>query len=633
MANVAYETREKIIKQALKEIEFARDYKQKKVGNWKINEDLYYGKKVKGEEARANVDLGQMSSFVHTILSKIDNSLIFKFSKRKDSQTDRVKRLNALRDTDSQKDNWDIKDLAGKKQAIIYGRAIYSYFAESEETYKSHLDNVDVYDFLIDPSAGGIDIEKASYLGDYGVVLSRQDIKKGIKNKYFLKTESERLLEGKGNSTEQPQEEINKNNRTQATDISAPQKEIDNPDKFKFWRWGTTFEGQRYFLLISETGKTAIEVCPIEEKFKSGMWWYWTWAAFIDLTEFWSPSYCDYVREIFMAQAVSINQMIDNAEQINKPQKVVNVGAIEDLSKLKYRKDGVIPVKATFDATKAVQYLERPSITTPITVFNTLDLIQEKASGVTAGAKGVSENNSGTKVAIYEGNQEAAADRFGLLNKSYAFGYKRFAKLWKHGVDEHLVKKTAVEILGPDGINVQMVSRRDIFRKDEEFGLSVEASNAEMLLSKEEKAAKIAFLQTAGGIATQTGQLVQNPQKAYELAAEIVGFDNETIRQLQDTSDFGNATLMSKAERDIERILDGERIQPNPSATTAYKQRIVDYVMNNQEALKNEQFMALVAYTDSLDEVISQNMVRQANEQLLRQTLAQPPTEETPTTG
>ena len=43
MANVAYETREKIIKQALKEIEFARDYKQKKVGNWKINEDLYYG--------------------------------------------------------------------------------------------------------------------------------------------------------------------------------------------------------------------------------------------------------------------------------------------------------------------------------------------------------------------------------------------------------------------------------------------------------------------------------------------------------------------------------------------------------------------------------------------------------------
>ena len=119
MANVAYETREKIIKQALKEIEFARDYKQKKVGNWKINEDLYYGKKVKGEEARANVDLGQMSSFVHTILSKIDNPLIFKFSKRKDSQTDRVKRLNALRDTDSQKDNWDIKDLAGKKQALL----------------------------------------------------------------------------------------------------------------------------------------------------------------------------------------------------------------------------------------------------------------------------------------------------------------------------------------------------------------------------------------------------------------------------------------------------------------------------------------------------------------------------------
>lgn len=619
MSTVPYELRTKIISQAITEIEFARNYKQSKVGNWKINEDLYYGRKMKNVESRANVDLGQMSSFVHTILSKVDNPLVFKFSKKKDSQLDRVKRLNAVRVTDAERDNWDIKDIAGKKQGVIYGRAIYSYYADSEDGYKPHLDNIDVYDFLVDPSAGGIDIEKANYLGDYGVVLSRDEIKEGVKSKDFLKTESERLLNGTGNNTEVNQEIVNKQSRTYATGIATAEKELQSKDKFKFWRWGTTYGGKRYFLLLCEDGATAIEVCELKDKFAKNMWWYWTWAAFIDLTEFWTPSYCDYVREIFMAQAVSINQMLDNGEQITKPQRLVNVTAIENMAELKYRRDGTIKVKGSFDINKAYQTIQVPAIDTPIRVFETLDLIQEKASGVTAAAQGLADNSSGDKVSIYEGNQAAVADRFGLLNKSYSFGYKRFAELYKNGVDEHLIKKTAVDIIGPEGVKVEYVSRRDIFRKSEDFGIIVEASNAELALSEGEKKMKMDFL------AAQAAALppVQNAKKAYEIAASIAGFDDETIRQLQDTSEYGNASLMAKAERDIEMILDGEKVEPNQAATTAYKQRIVDFLTNNQESLSMEEFRKIVAYAESLNEIIARNMVRNANEMLFNQQMTQ----------
>ena len=619
MATIPFETRAKIISQALNEVAFARNYKQSKTGNWKLNEDLYYGRKAKSIESRANVDLGQMASFVHTILSKVDNPLVFKFTKRKESQVDRVNKLNALRTSDADRDNWDIKDIAGKKQGVIYGRAIYSYYAESENGYVPHLDNIDVYDFLIDPSAGGLDMEKARYLGDYGVVLSRDDIKDGVKSGTFLKTESQRLLDGSGNNTESNQEKTNKLNRITATGIASTEKEMQDKDKFKFWRWGTTYGGKRYFLLLCEDGANAIEVVELKDKFKSDLWWYWSWASFIDLTEFWTPSYCDYVREIFMAQAISINQMLDNGEQITKPQTVVNVTAIENLAELKYRRDGVIKVKGAFDINKAFQRVEVPSINTPIQVFTTLEGIQEKASGVTAAAQGVSENKSSSKVAIYEGNEAAVADRFGLLNKSYSFGYKRFALLYLNGVDEHLVKKQAIDILGPDGINVTMVSRRDIFRKDDKFGIMVEASNAELALSAEEKASKIAFLQAQAIVQPP----VQNPNKAYEIGASIAGFDAEAIRQLQDMSDFGTESLMSKAERDIERILDGENILPNQAATTAYMQRIVDYMTNNQESLKIEDFRRLAVYADSLKEVIARNMMRQANEMLFKQQMEQ----------
>lgn len=614
MPTVKYETRQQIIAQVSREIQFARTYKQGKIKNWQINEDLYYGKKLsQGENSRANVDLARMQEFVHTLLSKIDNPLLFRFLKRKLAQLRRVEMLNALRVYDQSRDNWDIKDLVGKKQATIYGRAIFSYFADSEEEYMPHLDNVDVYDFLIDPAAGGIDIEKARYLGDYGVVLTRDAIKQGVKDKIFLKTEADTLLGGSGNSTEMNQEETNQMNRTAAQNTTMVNKEISDPDKWKFWRWGTTYEGKRYYVLFTERGGTAIRVEPVKDIFDSGLWWYWTYAVFPDLTEFWTPSYCDYVREIFMAQNVSINQALDNAEEINKPQKAIDVGAIKNLSELKYQRGGnYIKVTAGTDVNKALAMLRPPSIDTPIKVFELLEGIQEKSSGVTAAAKGISDEE---KVGIYEGNQANTADRFGLLNKSYAFGYKRFAELYEWGVRQHLVKKTAVEVLGPDGINLMDVSRRDIFRKDEKFGIIVESSNAEIALSEGEKRTKIAFLNA------EAQNPLQNQKKAYEIKAGIAGFDDDTVRALMDTSEFGDADVMSEADRDIERILDGEDFAPNLVANTAYKQRFVDYLRDHEEDLKPEQTQRIFAYINSLEPIIIANMQRRAAEQTFRMTM------------
>ena len=382
-------------------------------------------------------------------------------------------------------------------------------------------------------------------MGNYGVVKTRSEIKDGIKSGIYLKTEATRLLEGSGNATESNQEQTNKQNRTYDTNVNSQQKQIENPDKFKFWQWFTTYDGERYYLLLSEHGGTAIRVEKLSDIFASNLFPYWTWASFPDLTEFWTPSYADYVREIYMAEAVSINQMLDNAEQINKPQKVVNVGAIENLAELKYRRDGLIKVKKDFNVDLAVQTIKIPSIDTPIKVFQLLDGIAEKASGVTAGAKGVSDED---KVGIYEGNQANAADRFGLLNKSYSFGYNRFAKLWEAGVREHLIKKVAVDILGPNGVEIIDVSRRDIFRKNDDFGVLVESSDAETALSEVAKRTKLTFL------SNNSQNPIQNPMKAYEISATIAGFDEETIRQLQDTSDYGNAEIMSEAERDIGHV-------------------------------------------------------------------------------
>lgn len=608
---IKYETRQLIAAQIKNEIQFARTFKQGKVKNWKKNEEMYYSRKVAVDTSRANVDLSRMQEFVHTLLSKIDNPLTFKFTKRKDSQLQRVNRLNALRAIDSINNDWDIKDIAGKKQAIIYGRAIFTYFADSlDGVYEAHLENIDVYDFLIDPSAGGIDIERAMYIGNYGVVKSRQELKMGIKEGYYYKTETQRLVDGSSNATDTNQEEINKMARTQDQNVWKTQKEITGSDKYKFWNWITTYEGDRYYSLVEGSTGECIEMCLLTDKFASNLYPYWVWSAFIDLTEFWTPSYCDYIRELLMAQQISINQMLDNAEQINKPQKVVSVGMIENLAELKYKKEGYIKVKGEFDVNKAVQTIITPSIDTPIQVFNILENIWRSVSGVTAGDAGNAENNSGTKVGIYEGNQANSADKFGLLNKSYAFGYKRFAKLFEHGVRENLTKKTAVDILGPNGIKEEMISKRDIFRKDDQFGVMIESSNAELALSNIDQRNKLQFL------SQNTANPIQSPKKAYEKSASIAGFSEEEIRELMDTSDFGDEGLMAEAEKDIETILDGKTIKPNSGATTAYKQRFVTFFTSNMDDMSTEQKDRMIAYIDVLDPIIISNMSRMANNKL-----------------
>lgn len=606
-------TKDKIAQQAIKEIDFARRYKQGKIANWQLNEKLYYSKKEKTSDSRANINLARMQEFVHTLLSKIDNSLIFKYLKRKNSQLQRVANLNALVDKDRDEGYWDMKDIAGKKQAIIYGRAVYSYYADSiNKEYESHLENIDVYDFLIDPDAGGLDIERANYLGDYTVKLTKSDLEEGVKNGNYIKETVKELVNGSGNSDESSQEDLNKRSRTYDQNHTTTKKIEDTSNKFKFWRWFTTYEGIRYYLVIDNSGNyikcvPLLEAFPKTKKFKKGAWPYWTWAAFIDLTEFWTPSYCDFAREIFMTQDLSIGQMVDNAEAINKPQRVVNVNAIENLAELKYRKNGIIRTTGDYDINRVYQAIKTPSITTPIEVYKLLESIQQKSSGVTDGEAGVEDTDG--RLGIYEGNKEATADRFGLLNKSYSFGYKRFAELYQIGVDDNLITKQAVDIMGPDGIETKKISRRDIFRKTDEFIIKVEASNAEFLSSIRERDSKIKFLQ---GEANNEGV---NQKKSFELRAKLAGLSDDDIKELQDVDFFGNSKVMSECDRDIEMLLDGEKTPLNELANNAYKQKMVNYLRDHKEDITMDQFKRIADYIVRLEDIIITNETRKMREE------------------
>lgn len=644
------ELRDKIVNQALKEIDFARSYKQGIITRWNKNEDLYYGKKagIKAEnqdigsqanqESRANVELGKMQSHIHTILSKIDSPLTFKYKRGTIADLKKANLLNALKEKDANLGDWNWKDLLGKQQAVLYGRAIYTYHAESDKGYKSCLELVDVYDFLIDPAGGGEDLDNANYLGRYGIRKTKQQLKEGVKNGDYIRDEANRLITGAGNVASVAQEDINKENRF-AYIGSQSNRTLEDTNIFKFWEWYTTYEGVRYYLLLSEDGKVAVRVEELSKIFKKdqvlgdALYPFWSWSCFPNATEFWTPSYADSVREVFMAQAVSINQMLDNAERINKPQRKVDVSSVESLADLVYRRNGIIRFKPGTNINNAFQVVETPSIDTPLKVYDKLDTIQQMESGVTAATKGVAEED---KVGIYEGNIQQVADRFGLLNKSYAQGYKRFAKLYWYGIEDHLTKKVAVKILGPKGMEKTVFVGRNDIKPSSEYEIMIESSNAEAQTDFIDKRNKVNFLNS------YAGNPMVNQKVLFEKQADLIGLSNDEIRSLLDVEDTGYAEIISEAERDIESLLDKKIIEPNMNANVAYANYILDYMKDHQEDMDEDTFTLFQDYLNRVENTVIRNMGTQLTNELAKQgqmgggmpqsePLVEAPTEELPT--
>lgn len=413
------ELRDLITSQCLNEIAFARDSRKPKLVGWHKNEDLYYSNKKETTGERANVNLNEAQGFVQTFLAKINYPFNFKYIKGEEADLKAAEITNALKDKDAKIGNWDYKAMLARVQLIIYGRYIFEYHASSHNGYKSHLTPVDIYQFLIDPSCGGLDIEKAFYLGRGGIVKSKKDIKEGIKSGKYLRTEGNELISGSGNYSDETEEDRDSSNRW--ITLVRRNKILDRPGEWKFWEWYTTYEGERYYVLLTETGGKAIRVEKLSDMFKNNKYPFITAAAYPDMTEFWTPSPLDGVREAIMAKSTAINQMLDNAEAINRPMKAFNINAVKNPALLKFRKDGLIPVKDNVDIDKALKFFPVVPLQSSIQVYDKLGEIIDINSGVTSGAKGQAIEK---EVGIYEGNQANVSDRFSLISDSEANAQK-----------------------------------------------------------------------------------------------------------------------------------------------------------------------------------------------------------------
>jgi len=114
-----------------------------------------------------------------------------------------------------------------------------------------------------------------------------------------------------------------------------------------------------------------------------------------------------------------------------------------------------------------------------------------------------------------------------------------------------------------------------------------------------------------------------NQKVVMENLGKVAGATAEDSRAVLDLDLYGTSEIMSEAERDIEDILEGKMVKPNRMANAAYKQRFVNFMMDNEEDMDREQLFRMIQYVRSLDEIIVSNTIREANEKAQQQVMAQ----------
>lgn len=169
-----------------------------------------------------------------------------------------------------------------------------------------------------------------------------------------------------------------------------------------------------------------------------------------------------------------------------------------------------------------------------------------------------------------------------------------------------MTNKIAIEMIGLNGVEYKEVTKRDIKRK-KNFDILVSTAGSELSMEATEKRNKLTFIQN------NKQNPIFNPKLLAEMEATIAGFNIDEVKAMLD-KDYGNSELMSECARDMQQIIAGKTIKPNQAANTAYAQKLLDFIRDNEENLNDEVVGNLMIYFEDIQPIIMRNATRNMNE-------------------
>jgi len=602
----ALSEQDQIAKQARSEYEAGLKYRHDRESAWQLIEDFYFNRVKKSLKSRFNVPVPILPGFVDTWQAKMAKHATLKFEQQEQADYIAAQKATSLYVAQKGHDDydWDMADTDGKKMACLSGRAIYEYYADSVEGYKSHLDPVDHYDFIADPMGGG-HLERHRFCGVDNVFRSREELKTGGTKGVYDPKQVEKLINATQTDRIVNNDNVyrSKQNRFIALGLNGLVYNYAGQDLYKFIKMGTTWKSQRYYIVFNYETGIWIRCQPLKEVFKSNLWPWTSWATHRDTFNFWSKGPCDDMVPMTEMIRILVNQELDNRNKKNYGQRAYDPDIFVNPAELEWRADGLVTAKAGLGAKKiedGIYEFQTPELQGTINLVQWIDTMLKEKTGVNSETQGSADTN---KVGIAYLNVQQSSERTALVYESYVKCWQAIGRRFLWGLFEHMRSPLAVKIIGESGAQWDELARREI---NTDWDIRVEGGQE----ADQQDAIKKKMMTDLFAQLLPDEIAVTSPKWRMKTKLQIAGVDDDDIRMAFDLEGDQNKEVLARASQMIQDCLEGKPYKPYRGATTAFVQKIVDYATD--EDLPMAEYMKLMKIAQAHLPIAQENAVRKA---------------------
>ena len=427
-----------LVERLKKQKEVAFRFQERKHRHWRENYLLFRDfVELNRLTQRQAVNIPIMKETLKTWLSKVDEvpDIVFEAIGQDEEAKKKEIIINEYWKYYFDKCNLEILDKLEKKIVFLQGRGIKKLNFLNDEFV---CDIIDPYDFLIDPLTLPYDIETARYIIHTHIFRTLKEILADDKYDEEAKEQLKKFLFSKEgmliqkqvlNSLEAKQERLRQLGAPQIESFSAGDVVVEL-NEFYTNLWDEEKQKWVRYLIVLAVDNIILLKKPLKEVLGVEFYPFVSWTDDLDLNDFWSDSLADMIRVPNKILNIWFSQLLENRTFRNFGMMFYNSSLITPIT-FEPRPFGMygIPVPEGRSLSEMFQYIQIPPLSDTINEMEYITRMIEKATGVVAIEKGVSEKKQITlgEVQILA---RKAAERGYEVAKNYRRAWKEFAEKW-----------------------------------------------------------------------------------------------------------------------------------------------------------------------------------------------------------
>ena len=614
---------EKAVDIAMKQLMASTDFKKPRLETIQKYWRLYDGKTTKKLRQLFNVPIPVFPGMIDTLNADYDTPIRLTFSEGDAADYFKVQKINGafrMEVLDSaQNSKWDSKLSLARQHAIMTGRGILEYAAESDPEYKSKLDVVNLKNFHFQPR-GGLWLENHLFAGREDVEKTRDEIIAGARAGIYDAGQVRQLLNRSDDREYLPDGNMDYGQRLERfkpLGLDPDNNSYVGQSVFKLNSWIVEIGGKRYYVCFHPWTKTWIRFERWSEINSSDLYPWVSYATHQDDENFLSKSFADDLYPAADAIVAMVNQEFTNREKRNFGARAYDKDMFTDVRKLDeamYRPDALVPADTkggTRRISEGVYEFKVGELGGTVNLVDWITAVLGRNTGANDLSQGSVQEVS-KKASVTFAEQKSVSKRISWRSQGFQSMMADLGKRYIFGLIDHMPSKMAIRLMGETGWDWNEITRLDLnTTKDVDVVIvstDKQAQESELKKEKREKAL------TAIGADPLLAPVISPKWRATQILASIGDFDEAEVSEALDVKSSSDKKSIARAAEAIQLILRGKQPDIWYGATITFIQKIVDFATDRRLTLKDK-FDTLVDYAMAHTDIARGNIERKVAEE------------------